>query len=969
MRRKGGGRPVRRLCAKAVHFLLLWSAFLIGGGHSQQSDGDGGDDDDASLQACYNNLYLSDADRDGRVDSQEYVTFVQLEGPPGFLDGVDSFVTLPMLLQSNFYTLACLCSGGDQCCLGGNAHLNATGTAPGETPTAEQVAYLDLVCEFTGRAVDMVLVEEGPPTATPAPGGNETSGGPPTQAPSPLPTGTNGTDDDDGIPAPSRSDAPSFPPTSGPTTTATPTTTTPTAPGTPIPMTVKALYSIVVPLDAPQPTYTPGLISAMDVVAQDVAASLVLPDPDGGDGDGPQQRQLGWRRRGASAGAGTDGDGDVERRRRTRQRRPGGQRQRQQQQPQRRRAEVVVTLPTAIDQILDMGFTDDPLQVGGIFVLGPCPAGFGNATTDLCGQVTASVLLELTGGEPPLVVYRAYLAALNQAIIGGDLGAALSEVDPGSAVSMASGTPVVLPPTAAPAGGGGDSDGDGAGGLSTGAIAGIAVAGCVVLVLAGYAMAQTAGEDPNRAKKRKRPTKADPETGLAAGFHGHGDGPDVLVAVSLSEKLELEKQEARKDKDGSATIAEATTVASTMAASSEEPLPQSNLGQETRVPSAEQSLPEEQKQSEDAYTVPSVEDDSPGMMLAAVPYISPNKYDEPQPQAREFEFANADELGMHDSSSSPDVRSTGGISHESEAGWSEAYTSSMGTMSDDEMLPDVPGQGALSQPSLVMLGATNALEGGPGGGDGTTTADAKMEDLENAIMEGDWIAVGATAAALEKMQHDMHSKSDYSKSTEGVSVMSSLRSDKWKGAFDESKAAELDRLIESGDWEGIILAASNFEGEDSGVANASLPRSVEALSSGDEMDHPIEVHEDNSEDESHDVYSGSHISSKYTPTSDQTEEDTAPKRSKEEIRAEVLELVKQVVPEELDHVDEMMNQFNGRETELLETLITMQERATAQQARYDSLEQPAVGADALKSPDAAAQARWVSSGSKGGNEG
>jgi hypothetical protein len=40
-----------------------------------------------------------------------------------------------------------------------------------------------------------------------------------------------------------------------------------------------------------------------------------------------------------------------------------------------------------------------------------------------------------------------------------------------------------------------------------------------------------------------------------------------------------------------------------------------------------------------------------------------------------------------------------------------------------------------------------------------------------------------------------------------------------------------------------------------------------------------------------------------------------------------------VVPEELDHVDEMMLQFRGREEELVETLRTMQERSIAQRAR------------------------------------
>lgn len=56
-------------------------------------------------------------------------------------------------------------------------------------------------------------------------------------------------------------------------------------------------------------------------------------------------------------------------------------------------------------------------------------------------------------------------------------------------------------------------------------------------------------------------------------------------------------------------------------------------------------------------------------------------------------------------------------------------------------------------------------------------------------------------------------------------------------------------------------------------------------------------------------------------------------KKRQEIREEVEALVRRVVPEEIDNVDEMMNQFKGREEELVETLRTMQERAVAQKAR------------------------------------
>jgi hypothetical protein len=56
-------------------------------------------------------------------------------------------------------------------------------------------------------------------------------------------------------------------------------------------------------------------------------------------------------------------------------------------------------------------------------------------------------------------------------------------------------------------------------------------------------------------------------------------------------------------------------------------------------------------------------------------------------------------------------------------------------------------------------------------------------------------------------------------------------------------------------------------------------------------------------------------------------------KKRAEYREEIETLVRRVVPEEIDNIDEMMAQFAGREEELVETLRTMQERAIAQKAR------------------------------------
>lgn len=50
-------------------------------------------------------------------------------------------------------------------------------------------------------------------------------------------------------------------------------------------------------------------------------------------------------------------------------------------------------------------------------------------------------------------------------------------------------------------------------------------------------------------------------------------------------------------------------------------------------------------------------------------------------------------------------------------------------------------------------------------------------------------------------------------------------------------------------------------------------------------------------------------------------------------RVEVESLVRRVVPDEIDNIDAIMEQFSGREEELIETLRVMQEKSIAQRAR------------------------------------
>ena len=73
------------------------------------------------------------------------------------------------------------------------------------------------------------------------------------------------------------------------------------------------------------------------------------------------------------------------------------------------------------------------------------------------------------------------------------------------------------------------------------------------------------------------------------------------------------------------------------------------------------------------------------------------------------------------------------------------------------------------------------------------------QDLDFAIDACDCAAVGATAALLAH-QKDEYASPDRSKTAR--SQMSDV---------DQQRANELDQLVDTGDWEGIVLTAAKYE--------------------------------------------------------------------------------------------------------------------------------------------------------------
>jgi hypothetical protein len=278
--------------------------------------------------------------------------------------------------------------------------------------------------------------------------------------------------------------------------------------------------------------------------------------------------------------------------------------------------------------------------------------------------------------------------------------------------------------------------------------------------------------------------------------------------------------------------------------------------------------------------------------------LGPTKKDDIKPEVAEDDEKEAQAV---DNMSIPDDASS---SNAGSSGWSSsAGLSSMNTGSADGL--DVDKVVAGVTPTLEALNervaSSDALEAADN--DGPSIPSVTRADLDNAIEAGDWAAVGATAALLAAAS-DSQSYSSRSEQFTGTRS----RSGSSVSSIDAARAAELDHLVDAGDWEGVVLAAAKYEDE----GKESLPS--ESISGGSE-------------------------SRSNTDTAGQTADSSIASSKglkRQEYRAIVEDLVQRVVPEEIQNVDEMMMQFRGREDELVETLRTMQERAVAQKARHSS---------------------------------
>lgn len=161
--------------------------------------------------------------------------------------------------------------------------------------------------------------------------------------------------------------------------------------------------------------------------------------------------------------------------------------------------------------------------------------------------------------------------------------------------------------------------------------------------------------------------------------------------------------------------------------------------------------------------------------------------------------------------------------------------------------------------------------------------DATQDDLDKAIEAGDWRAVSATAALIA-----------HAHPTGSTAFDESDHSQLSKSA--QNQVEEFEQLVEDGNWDAVIAAATRIESAMSDVESLN-----ESWLSTDESVPNFEGHWQDTE--------------RYADLVN---------KSQEELIAEIQVLVADVVPDELENLDEMLHQFSGREEDLVTTLRTMQ---------------------------------------------
>jgi hypothetical protein len=163
-----------------------------------------------------------------------------------------------------------------------------------------------------------------------------------------------------------------------------------------------------------------------------------------------------------------------------------------------------------------------------------------------------------------------------------------------------------------------------------------------------------------------------------------------------------------------------------------------------------------------------------------------------------------------------------------------------------------------------------------------------------------------------------------------------------QATINPARAAELDRMVEAGDWRAVLNAANRYDGEET-TGNQYLPMGLRSTQSCTwnnlEDDTGSRASIACSKVSLVSVVESVHTMLGYTScersvaSGSKGSVPASTDQRMKEIQREIEVLVVDVLPEEIDSVGELMTHFEGKEEELLYTLQTMKSRFANQRAR------------------------------------
>lgn len=204
--------------------------------------------------------------------------------------------------------------------------------------------------------------------------------------------------------------------------------------------------------------------------------------------------------------------------------------------------------------------------------------------------------------------------------------------------------------------------------------------------------------------------------------------------------------------------------------------------------------------------------------------------------------------------------------------------------------------------------------------------NSRFDEFDQAVTNKDWAAVGAAAAVFAS-----EAKTPQYKRTKLRRSSSSSENDSNYSKGEE----ELDQLIQNGDWQGIVATAAKFDTEVESIGENTIEENDQSSkrSAHDSDRSKVSTHGSDTNDSNASIMDNSSDGRSITRSVGTS---ASQKERIEDIRLQVIELVRDVAPDEEENVDEMIRQFNGREEELLETLLGMKEKVIARKARTES---------------------------------